>query len=111
MVQKVRVASSEDYLLIQTLQKKHTYLLICIIKIEMIGHEGQGILTRRSRRIFSAGGMAFTPTKWMEQVWKDSSNSQHGGSQNVFGQEGSIDTKPVSLSIINGDNSYLIGTQ
>lgn len=59
---------------------------------------------RKSRRIFSAGGMAFTPTKWMEQVWKDSSNKETntGGHRMCLGKEGSIDTTTVSLSIING---------
>lgn len=62
---------------------------------------GQGILTeKKSRRTFSAGGMAFTPAKWMEQVWKDSSLTQNQhwkGHRMCLGKEAPVDTQDCFL--------------
>lgn len=56
--------------------------------------------------------MAFTPAKWMEQVWKDSSLRANTGrvTECVWAKRALLTPKPVSLNIINGANFYLMGT-
>lgn len=86
-------------MLIQTLQKKLTYLLICIIKIEIIGHEGQGILTERV-------GESSQQEEWLSHQlsgWNrfgriPVTESQHWeGHRMCLGKEGSIDTQACFL--------------